>query len=63
MQSGTFPFLLPLAALLAVAVVMIGLGTLFSAVGENGTVGIGLGITIGTGTIGFLLARRYKDPS
>ncbi|MBI4338185.1 MAG: hypothetical protein HY683_10205 [Chloroflexi bacterium] len=60
LHSGAFPFVLPLAVALIVGAGMLGLGALFTAVGEGGTIAVGLAIIVGTGVVGYLLTRGEK---
>ena len=50
--------LLPLGALIFVGVVMLGLGALFTILGNIGTIIVGLLITVGVPALGALLAGR-----
>lgn len=58
MRPGTFSFALPLIAIFSVAFVMIGLGTIFSIVGNLGTGVLGLVIMLSAGIAGYLLTRN-----
>ena len=55
------PFIIPLGAVAAVAVVMVSLGVLFLSVGSSGTIAIGLAIIILVPLLGALLTRGSKD--
>ena len=55
------PFIIPLGAAAAVAVVMVSLGVLFLSVGSTGTIVIGLAIIVLVPMIGALLTRGSKD--
>mgnify|MGYP001400493939 CR=1 FL=1 len=55
------PFIIPLGAVAAVAVVMVSLGVLFLSVGSGGTIAIGLAIIILVPLLGALLTRGSKD--
>ena len=55
------PFIIPLGAAAAVAVVMVSLGVLFLSVGNTGTIVIGLAIIVLVPMIGALLTRGSKD--
>ena len=58
-----FPVLLPLAAVVSVAAVMISLGLIFLQAGHIGTIIIGLAIIIIVPLIGVLLTRGSSDPA
>lgn len=58
-----FPVLLPLAAVVSVAAVMIALGIIFLEAGHTGTIIIGLAIIILVPLIGALLTRGSNDVS
>ena len=61
MKQGWLAVLLPLSSLAVVAVIMIGLGILFTIVGGTGTIVIGLAILIGVPFLGLLLTKP-PDP-
>ena len=58
-----FAILLPVAALVAVAAVMISLGTVFTLAGNVGTSIIGLAIIAIAPAIAFMLTRGHDDRS
>ena len=59
-----FAIILPLAALVAVATVMISLGTIFTLAGNAGTASIiGLAIIVIVPAIGFLLTKSGNKES
>ena len=58
MRPTTYSFIIPFLAILTVAGVMLGLGTIFSIVGDKGTIGLGLSIIVLSGVVGFMLTRR-----
>lgn len=58
MDQRLLPVVLPLAVLATVAVVMLGLGTLFINIGRWGTVGVGLAIVVLIPLLGFALTRK-----
>ena len=55
--------ILPLAALIAVATVMLSLGTIFTLAGNAGTSIIGLAIIVIVPAIGFLLTKSGNKES
>ncbi|MBI2872834.1 MAG: hypothetical protein HYY00_06565 [Chloroflexi bacterium] len=57
MERVLLPILLPVAVLLAVGVMMGGLGLLFTSVGRIGTIAIGLAIIVAVPAMGVLLTR------
>ncbi len=63
MERGKLIFLIPLGAVVMVGAVMLGLGALFSVVGNTGTIGLGLVLVVGVPGIGYLIARRLaREP-
>ena len=56
-MNALIAILLPFAAMIAVAILMIGLGSVFLAAGHNGTIVIGLAIIVLVPAAGWLLAR------
>ena len=62
-MNSLLPFLLPLGALIAVAIVMISLGVLFTVVGSAGTIAVGLGIIVIVPVVGMLLTRSVRETS
>ena len=58
MRPGIFSFALPLLAISSVAFMMIGLGTIFSIVGNLGTGVLGFAIILSAGIAGYLLTRN-----
>lgn len=58
MDQRLVPVVLPLAVVVTIAVVMLGLGTLFITIGRWGTVGLGLAIVVLVPLLGFALSRR-----
>jgi len=59
--KGLLPLILPIGAVVAVATVMLSLGLLFLAVGEKGTIAIGLGIIVLVPLFGALLTRGSRE--
>ena len=55
------PLILPLGAIVAVAIVMISLGIIFLALGKAGTIVLGLAIIVVVPLIGVLLTRGSKE--
>ena len=60
-MNSLLPFMLPLGAIVAVAIVMISLGLIFLAAGKDGTIIIGLVIIILVPLVGALLTRGSKE--
>ena len=60
-MNGLLPLILPLAALVGVATVMLSLGVLFLTVGREGTIIIGLAIIVLVPLIGALLTRGGRE--
>ena len=58
---GWLPLILPLGAIVAVAIVMISLGIIFLALGHTGTIVLGLAIIVLVPLIGLLLTRGSKE--
>ena len=58
-----FAIILPLAALVAVATVMLSLGAIFTLAGNIGTSIIGLAIIVIVPAIGFLLTKNGNKES
>ncbi len=58
-----FAIILPLAALVAVATVMLSLGAIFTLAGNTGTSIIGLAIIVIVPAIGFLLTKNGNKES
>ena len=56
-MNGLIAILLPIGAMIAVAILMIGLGSVFLAAGHNGTIVLGLAIIVLVPAAGWLLAR------
>jgi hypothetical protein len=59
--NGLLPLILPLGALVGVATVMVSLGLLFMAVGNKGTIAIGLAIIVLVPLLGLLLTRGSRE--
>ena len=53
-----FTFIVPFVVMLIVVVIMLGLGTIFTLLGNYGTMILGLAIMLGCGAGGFFFTRR-----
>ena len=62
-MNGLISIVLPLAAMITVAILMIGLGSVFLAAGHNGTIVIGLAIIILVPLGGWLVTRAGSSES
>ena len=58
---GLLPLVLPLGAIVAVAIVMLSLGMIFLALGHEGTIILGLAIIVLVPLLGLLLTRGSKE--
>lgn len=56
-RPTAFTFIVPFVVMLIVAGSMLGLGTIFTLLGNNGTMILGLAIILGAGSVAFLLTR------
>ena len=56
-RPTAFTFIVPFVVMLIVAGTMLGLGTIFTLLGNNGTMILGLAIILGAGSVAFLLTR------
>ena len=62
-MNGLISIVLPLGAMIAVAILMIGLGSVFLAAGHNGTIVIGLAIIILVPLAGWVVTRGGSSES
>ena len=62
-MNGLIAILLPFGAMIAVAILMIGLGNVFLAAGHNGTIVIGLAIIVVVPLIGWVITRGGESSS
>ena len=62
-MNGLIAILLPFGAMIAVAILMIGLGSVFLAAGHNGTIVIGLAIIVLVPLGGWLITRGGSSES
>ena len=62
-MNGLIAILLPFGAMIAVAILMIGLGSVFLAAGHNGTIVIGLAIIVLVPLAGWLVTRGGDSSS
>ena len=62
-MNALIAILLPFGAMIAVAILMIGLGSLFLAAGHNGTIVLGLASIVLVPAAGWLLARGGDSSS
>ena len=58
MRPTAFTFIVPFVVMLIITGIMLGLGTIFTLVGNTGTIILGLAIMLGSGSVAFLLTRR-----
>jgi hypothetical protein len=57
-RPTAFTFIVPFVVMLIITGIMLGLGTIFTLVGNTGTIILGLAIMLGSGSVAFLLTRR-----
>ena len=61
MKLNYFTVLLPIACIIIIGIIMVGLGAIFTILGKSGTIYLGIAIILVTALIGFLLNKKFSN--